>query len=186
MDDKQVKFLPFHSINEFMLDDYRNKVLQNVFANQASLSGDRRNSINGMVKKMVSVAGFRNSAQAPAPMKVRGATKPFTRSPEFTAQILQAWSELHPELRQKIFDLLKAREWDILPADADRTKLPGFMIDWPKDETYDTLDAAFAETYPGAEDVADDIRLMVVWIGNRLPYNMSQDDEEAETGEEQA
>ena len=177
MDDKQVKFLPFPAINEFMVDDYRNKVLQNVFSNQANLSGDRRNSINGMVKRMVSVPGFRNSAQAPAPL----------RSPEFTGQILQAWSDLHPELRQKIYDLLKAREWEILPTEADRSKLPGFMVDWPKEETYDSLDQAFAEMYPGAEDSSDDIRLMVVWLGNRLPYNMSQDgEEETEAGEEQA
>jgi hypothetical protein len=184
MSDQQAKFLPFNAINEFMLDDYRHEVIQKVFSNLQSLSSERRNSINGMVKRFVTIPGFRNSAQAPAMMKIKAGTNTFVRNPAFTAQILQAWAELNPELGKKIYDMLKARNWEVLPPETDRSKLPGFLIEWPKTENYDVLDQAFADMYPNSSDSTNDIRLMIVWTSARLPYTVTGDEDEG--GEDQA
>ncbi len=176
MNDKQVQFLPFSAINEFMLDDYRQQVLQTVLAGMNRLPPRQKSALAGQIKRHVQVPGFRNSAQAPAPLKLRGAITAFQRNSDFVAETLQAWSELNPELRQQIYDLLDQRGWELLPPDADRTKLPGFMIDWPKDETYDALDAAYAELYPNSAAEDYDVRLMVVWVGGRLPYNVTEEE----------
>lgn len=185
MDDKQVQFIPFHAINEFMLNDYRLRVIQLVLAGIDRLPGERRSAINNLVKRFVQVPGFRNSTQAPSGIKARASVAVFERRPELVAHILQGWAELHPELRTKVYDLLKAREWEILPAEADRTKLPGFLVVWPEGQTYDVLDEAFAQMYPDDQVDAYDLRLMIVWLANRLPYDMNGDeDEEEEEGEE--
>ncbi len=179
MDDKQIRYLPFHSINEFMLPEYRQTVIQSVFTQMDKLSGERRSAINNGIKKHLQVPGFRNSAQAPVGVKVRGAATPFERRPDFTAQVLQAWSDLHPELRQQVYELLQERNWEkLLPPEADRTKLPGFMVVWPKEDTYEALDAAFAAKFPGQTFEPYDMRLMVVWVGNRLPYELFLEEEE--------
>ena len=127
MNDNEVQFLPFDAINEFMVDEYRHQVLQNVFSHLDDLSGQRRAAIVGQVRKLIKVPGFRNSSLAPVPLKVRAAQDPFEHNPAFAADILAAWSELHTELRQQVFDLLGKHNWDLLPIDADRTKLPGFL-----------------------------------------------------------
>jgi hypothetical protein len=184
MDDKQVQFIPFNAINEFMLNDYRLHVIQDVLAGTNRLPGDRRSAINGLIKRHVQVPGFRNSSQAPTGVKARASVSVFERRPEMTAQILQGWSELYPELRQKVFDFLKAREWETLPPEADRSKLPGFLVEWPEGQTYDVLDAAFAELYPDEKVEANDLRLMIVWVANRLPYDMYNDDDEVDEVEE--
>ncbi len=175
MNDKQAQFLPFSAINEFMLEEYRNQVLQVVLNGMNQLPPQRKAALSSQIKKHVQVPGFRNSAQAPAPLKLRGATSAFQRHSDFVAVVLQAWSDLNPDLRQQVYDMLVQRGWEVLPADADRSKLPGFMIDWPEEENYDTLDAAFAETYPEAKAEPYDMRLMVVWVGARLPYNATEE-----------
>ena len=175
MDDKQVQFLPFNAINEFMLNDYRLHVIQQVLAGIDRLPGDRRAAINGMVKRYVQVPGFRNSVQAPSGIKARAAVSVFERHAEMASHILQGWSELHPELRQKVFDFLKNREWEILPPEADRTKLPGFLVVWPTGQNYDVLDEAYAGMYPEDAVEANDLRLMIVWLANRLPYDMDSE-----------
>ncbi len=180
MDDKQVQFIPFNGINEFMLNDYRLHVIQQVLAGIDRLPGERRSAINSLVRRHVQVPGFRNSVQAPSGVKARACVTVFERRAEMTAHILQGWSELHPELRQKVYDFLKAREWEMLPPDADRTKLPGFMVVWPAGQTYDVLDAAFAEMYPAETIELNDLRLMIVWVANRLPYDMYEEDAEVE------
>ncbi len=181
-DQDQIQYIPFHAINQFMLDDYRLHVVQTVLSRQEQLPPARRNIINALIKKLVSVPGFRNSAHAPLPIKVKGALTAFNRNPDFVAQILQGWCELNPELRERVYAMLVAREWKLLPGTVDRSVLPGFMIEWKKGETYDALDAAYAEMYPENNDSDYDIRLMVVWLANRLPYNMG-DDEADETAE---
>jgi hypothetical protein len=180
MDNKKAEFFPFHGINEYMVPDFRLHVIQMVFLKFDLLPGDRRSAINGMVKRYVQVPGFRNSTQAPAGIKGRSAVKTFEQRPEFTAQILQGWSELNTELRQKVYDFLKAREWELLPPEADRTKLPGFLIEWPEGQDYDVLGQAFKEMYPDYEHKENDLRLMIVWLSDRLPYNMSEEDGEGE------
>jgi hypothetical protein len=184
MDDKQIRYIPFHAINEFMNDDYRLKVIQIVLRDVDKLPGERKGRINGLVRKYISLPGFRNSALAPLPLRIKGAVTAYGRYPDFTAQILQGWSELNPDLRQKVHDMLKTRDWaDLLPPEADRSKLPGFRTEWPKAETYDVIDQAYAELNPGVETESDNIRLMSVWMVNRLPYELFDDEEEEEVEE---
>jgi hypothetical protein len=182
MDDKQVQFIPFNAINEFMLNDFRLHVVQQVLSGIDRLPGERRAAINGLVKRHVQVPGFRNSVQAPSGLKARASISVFERRPELTANILQGWSELHADLRQKVYDFLQAREWETLPPDADRTKLPGFLVVWPEGQTYDVLDEAFAQMYPDEKVEANDLRLMIVWLANRLPYDMYEEDQAPEEG----
>lgn len=179
MDDKQVQFIPFHAINEFMLNDYRLRVIQEVFAKIDQLPNERRGAINSQVKRHVKVPGFRNAAQAPAGVKARAAVSVFERRPEMAAQVLQGWTELHPDLREKVYNFLKTREWEVLPSEADRSRLPGFLVEWPAGQTYDVLDEAFQKAFPDEPFEANDFRLMVVWLANRLPYDMYEDEDEA-------
>jgi len=148
MTDHKAHFLPFHAVNEFLLPEYRLKIIQQAFAELNHLSEERRSAISRLVKRHVQVSGFRNSALAPAPVKARAAVSNFEKSAEFAAQIMSAWYELHPELAKKVNDLLTAREWKLLPLEVDRSKLPGFLTHWPKEETFEVLDDAYA--YPVA------------------------------------
>lgn len=184
MNDNQVKFLPYHAINEFMVPEYRLAVLQAVLSGFDRLPGERRSAINNLIKRHVQVPGFRNSVQAPATIKARSAVTTFERRPEFVAQVLQAWTELHPELRQQVHDFLQAREWEVLPPEADRTKLPGFQVTWPKGEDYDVLGEAFAAVYPDSHPDENDLRLMIVWLAGLLPYDMYEDGEDEEEASE--
>jgi hypothetical protein len=177
MDDKQIRYIPFNAINEFMLPEFRHIVIQTVLRDIEKLDGGRRRTLNNLITRYVAVPGFRNSAQAPVAVKVKGATTTFERRPEFTAQMLQSWAELHAELREAVYQMLKARNWEaLLPPDADRSKLPGFMVTWPKEETYDVIDAAFKEANPDFETTDNDVRLMAVWLVNRLPYDLFADE----------
>ncbi len=178
MDDNQVQYLPFHAINEFMVPEYRLRVLNTVMAELGKLPGIRRTAINNVVKSGVKISGFRNSTLAPASVRAKASVTLFERSPEFTGLTLQSWSELKPELRQQVFDFLIAREWDIVPVDADRSRLPGFQVSWPKGESYEVLGEAFAAAYPDQEVNEDDLRLMIVWLGNCLPYDVEEDEED--------
>ena len=175
--------MPFHAINEFMVDDFRFSVIQRVMTAVGELSSEQRSSLTKVIRKRIRVSGFRNSAQAPAGLKARHAVKEFEKHSEFTARILAAWADLNTDLAQQVYGLLKSRQWELLPVEVDRTSLPGFMAAWPKTETYDVLDAAFAEMYPQAPSDAafqDDLRLMVVWMANRLPYDLFVDEQEEE------
>jgi hypothetical protein len=69
-----------------------------------------------------------------------------------------------------VYDLLVARGWELLPPEADRTVLPGFLTKWPKGETFEVLNEVFLKMYPGTQASDDDISLMVVWLSGRLPY----------------
>ena len=170
MEDKKTQFLPFHAVNEFMRDDYRLEVIRTTLVALPTLPESHQKSINRLTRKLVKVPGFRNSAKAPAPLRAKSTTEPFEKSPKLTAAILSAWAEAHPRLRQQVHDMLSERGWDVLPPDADRTKLPGFMIIWPQGEDFETLNAAFAEIHSDDQASSDDISLMVVWISTRLPY----------------
>ena len=173
MDNKEtVQFLPFNAINQFMLPDYRQKVLHSVLGNLDQLPPDQKSTLIGMVKRYFKLPGFRNALAAPLAIKVRGAAGPFEKNGEFTAQVLAGWAELNPELLQQVYHLLKDRTWEVLPLDADRTKILGFLTRWPKDETYEVLNQAFSEQYPQSPASEDDVRLMVVWISGRLPFEM--------------
>ena len=48
--------------------------------------------------------------------------------------------------------------------------MPGFMLEWPKEDSFEILIDSFREKYPDYALSDDDISLMVVWLSNRLPY----------------
>ncbi|MHB0923245.1 MAG: hypothetical protein ACYC3H_04700 [Bellilinea sp.] len=172
MNEKRAQFIPFNAVNEFLLPEYRLKIIQQAFAEFNTLPEERQAAINRLVKKLVQVSGFRNSIQAPAPVKARAAVSTFEKSAGFAAQIMGAWHDLHPDLAQKIYDLLKSRGWELLPLEADRSKLPGFLTRWLKEETFEVLDDAFAVMYPGDEAHEYDINMMIAWLSGRLPVEM--------------
>jgi hypothetical protein len=172
MDDKRTAYFPFHAINEYMLPEFRLDVIGKVLRGLDSLSGPRRSALNNMIKRYISVPGFRNGSAAPLGVKIRSSVSPFERHSDFAATLLQGWCELHPDLG--------ARFEGVLPLEADRSKLPGFQTNWPKVETYEALDQAFYDANPGFEAESNDIRLMVVWLVNRLPYDLFDDDSEVE------
>jgi hypothetical protein len=182
MSEKRIQYLPFASINNFMVDEFRLKVIRSVMTGFDQLAPERRSALAGLIKRMVNVPGFRNSSLAPLPLKVKGMASSFERSSDLAAQVMMAWSEQRPELMQQVYDLLTSRDWKLIPADADRTRLPGFLITWPKGESYDSLGKAFTEKYPDLVVDENDLRLMAVWIGGRLPY---EDDDEEIEGEEE-
>jgi hypothetical protein len=176
-DDNEVQFVPFHAINEFMLPEYRLEILHKVLTHLDDLPAERKNQILNLFKRYVKLPGFRNSTLAPIPIKVKGSVQVFEKRSDFTSQILMAWSELNIELGQQIFDLLVERKWEVVPVDTDRTKLPGFQVRWPKEETYDILDEAFLAKYPDVKARDYDVRLMVVWLASRLPFDMVETEE---------
>jgi hypothetical protein len=182
MDKKRIQYAPFHAINEFMLPDFRQNVVQAVLSDMVSLSQERRKSLVGIIQKTVKIPGFRNVTIAPLALKVKGAIGAFEKSSQFVGQMIAAWSELRPELRQQVYDMLQDRGWEVQPLDVDRSKLPGFLIAWPRDDNYDELDKDFAARYPEVKIAENDMRLMAVWVGGRLPYNANeeQDGEEGD------
>ena len=177
-EDNEVQFVPFHAINQFMIPEYRLEIIQKVLTHLGDLPADRKNRILNLIKTHVRLPGFRNSMLAPMHIRIRGAVPIFEKRPDFAAQFLMAWSELNPELRQQTYDMLVERKWELLPVDTDRTKLPGFLTRWPLEETYDVLDAAFLEKYPDVKARDYDVRLMVVWLSGRLPFDMVESEDE--------
>lgn len=167
---EKAEFLPFHAINEFMRNDYRLTVVRNTLHGLPALPGKYSAPIDQLTKKFVRVPGFRNSVKAPARVKATPLAETFEKNPELVAAILNAWAELQHELRQQVFDLLKGRGWEVLPVEGDRTKFPGFLVRWPKDQNFETLNQAYKEAYPESKATNDDITLMLVWVSMRLPF----------------
>jgi hypothetical protein len=167
-----VELLPFHAINEFMRNDFRLAVVRSSLSGLPGLPGNHRTAIDRLTKKYVKVPGFRNSEKAPAAVKAVPIAESFEKKPELVGAVLSAWVEGHADLRQKAYDLLTERGWEVLPLEADRVKLGGFFVTWPKEEAFDTLHQAFVEKYPETTYTKDEILLMVVWITMHLPYQM--------------
>lgn len=176
MSDKKIEYFQFHAINEFMVNEYKTQVFRDVFVGFGNLPPEWQKKINSEVKNKIVVGGFRNSSMAPVGLKVRSAIKPFENDPEFVGIILQSWLLLHKELATNVKALLDGRGWEILPIDADRTKLPGFMTRWPEKEDYQAVLDAFHKEYPDSHDSDDDISLMCVWLSTRLPYLVKEEE----------
>jgi len=166
------EYLPFNAINEFMRDDYRLTVLNEVITHLDRVQPGPRKMIAALISQRVKIPGFRNSNLAPAAMKAKNTATLFQQSAEFSASIIEAWSSLHPQLKETVFSLLTEKAWELAPLEVDRSRLPGFQVHWPKDDTFEVLDKAVRERMPGTNESDDDISLMVVWIGNRLPYDL--------------
>lgn len=175
---KEISFLPFHAINEFMLDEYRLKIIRTTIESLTDLPDHYQSSINKLTKKLVKIHGFRNSVKAPVGIKVKAMARTFEKSPAFVAAILSAWAKINSSLGMQIFELLSNRNWDLLPIDADRSKLPGFLPIWPEGEGFEDIYEAYIQLYPEANIDKDDVSLMVVWLGGRLPYQFSKPEEE--------
>ena len=178
-DDKKIKVLPFHAVNEFMRDDYRLDVLHEVFSALDQCTPMQKQLILRMFSKNVNVPGFRNSGLAPLSIKIKNSPTLFERSHEFSATIMECWSNLHPELKTAMQTLLTERGWTLQPLETDRTQLPGFQIDWPKPDNFESLIKGIQAAQPELKESDDNISLMAVWVGNKLPYNLfSEEDEE--------
>jgi hypothetical protein len=180
MDDKKVQFLPFHAINAFMRPDYRFEVVKTLLSNLSSAPEDKQAQLNRFIKQYVVIPGFRHSTMAPLSIKIRPFIATFEKKPELAALTLEIWALQHNDLRDKTFQLLTDRGWELLPVDADRTKLPGFLTIWPNNEDFDTINKAFVEKYPEGEYSEDNISLMAVWLSGRLPYQTTENDDNEE------
>ena len=183
MDDKSISFVPFHAINNFMVDEYRYTVIQDVLSHFDQLTSKNRSNFQNLFKKYVTIPGFRNSSVAPLQVKIRGTNNAFEKKPQFTIQVLACWAEIHMDLQKKVYDLLVKRGWELLPIEADKTVLPGFMVKWHKTDSYDVINQAYKEMYPDDSSSENDVRLMSVWLSGRLPYEI--DEEEPEEKESQ-
>jgi len=172
MSESQVKFLPFHAINDFMLDDFRLEVIRTALGSLENLSAERRSALNNLIRRLFKIPGFRNSSAAPLALKIRNAEPVFEKSPEFVAEVLAAWMEVHAELAKQAHAFLTGRSWPILPLDAPRTRLPGFLTTWPEAESFEVLVIAFREQYPDSLASDNDISLMVAWLAGRLPLDL--------------
>jgi hypothetical protein len=173
-DNKKAQFLPFHAVNEFMRDDFRLTILHEVFQNLEKVNKEQSLQINRLFSKGVQIAGFRNSSQAPLAVKIRHSTSLFERSADFASLIINLWSQLHLILRSDIWQILDKKDWKPLPMEADRSLLPGFRVDWPTGDTFDTFIKAYRENTPDSSESDDNICLMVVWMANKLPYNQNE------------
>lgn len=179
MADTKMQFLPFSAINIFMRPDYRSEVIKKVFNSIPDVPEELRSKFTHLTKKFITVPGFRNSALAPLAIRVKPYSVAFEKTPEVAAFTLDIWRRANSLLSENVYNLLKARNWEIIPQDADRIKLPGFLITWPKGETFETINNAYKEMYPDDAIKDDDISLMAVWLSLRLPYQ----DEEKEDKE---
>jgi hypothetical protein len=184
MTEKKQEYLPFHAINEFMRDDYRMSVVRSVLHAASQLPQELRAAIEKQTRRSVKVPGFRNSTLAPAGVRVTPTANAFEKNPDLASAILAAWAETQVELRQQVYDLLLERGWELLPVEVNRAKLPGFMIHWPKGEDFEGINKAYQEKYPLSTVGPDDVSLMTVWLGDRLPYNLEGEDEEPESATE--
>lgn len=170
MTDKELSFLPFHAINQFMLDDFRQEVLQLVMTHQSRLPQSDQGRMRSFVNRYVQIPGFRKSDLAPVTLKIKGLQDVFEKLPALVALVLKDWVELKQELRQPVYDFLAAREWKLLPVDFDRSALPGFLYTWPKGQDFEVLTAEFRAAHPECAFTDNDIALMMVWVAMRLPY----------------
>ncbi len=179
-DKSQIEYLPFHAVNEFMRDDYRMTILHEVFNGLEKCTSMQRQLILRLFSKGIQIPGFRNSSLAPLGMKIKNSTSLFIKSSEFSATIMECWSNLHPELKMIMLAQLTEHGWKPQSADTDRSLLPGFQIDWPKKDTFEVLIKEVRESHPEISESDDDISLMAVWIGNKLPYNLFTEESKTE------
>src|SRR3974377_1549624 len=112
---EKTEFLPFHAINEYMRPDFRMNIIRETLSAASRLDEHHANDLNHQVKKYVSVPGFRSADKAPALVKTLPTSKAFEKNPELVASLLACWVELHPDLRQQVFEVFLQRHWKIMP-----------------------------------------------------------------------
>lgn len=161
-----------------MRDDFRQTVIRRTMNAYADLPENLRANIDKQTKKSVTIPGFRNSVKAPVGLKIRLMNDAFEKRADLVGALLAGWAETHAELRQQVYDLLTERGWEVLPIEADRTKLPGFLTVWPANEDFEVLNAAYKAKHPDSEATEDDVSLMAAWISTRLPFEVEGKEEE--------
>jgi len=164
--------LPFHAVNEFMRDDYRLTILQEVFNELGKCTPSQRAKISSLFSSGVKLPGFRNSSLAPVAIRIKNSVGLFEKSAAFAGIILECWSNLHGELKGIIFETLTQKGWQLHPPQLDRSQLPGFGTDWPKEDTFEVICNTVREAQSDLKESDDNISLMAVWVGNKLPYNL--------------
>ena len=198
MSENTIEFLPLHAINEFMRPDFRITVIRKTLTSLPKLPDNLSGSINHLTRRFVKVPGFRNSEKAPTMVKVLPMANAFEKSSELVGAVLSAWAEAQAELRAQVNHVLKERnwaffpdaihslhdlpalkterDWGILPIAADRAKLPGFLVYWPKGEDFENLYDTYTKLYPEATASLDEVSLMAVWLSMRLPYHITEEE----------
>ena len=174
--DQYEEYLPFNAINEFMRDDYRLIILHETITHLNDANPEQQKEISKLISQYIKIPGFRKSNLAPAPMKAKNAVVLFQQSAAFSSKIVETWSSLHPKLKETVWTVLTEKGWEPAPIDIDRTVLPGFQTHWPKADTFEAINTAVRALAPDLSETDDDISLMAVWIGNRLPYDLFIDE----------
>jgi hypothetical protein len=183
MSENKIAYLPFNAINEFMLDEYRIEVIHSVYQTVAQSDDKQKARLNQLTKKFIQIPGFRNSLQAPTALKVRHAEKLFEKNSQFVAAVVSTWAQARPALRQQVSDLLTERGWELLPPEADRAELPGFLPQWPHEEDFEAITQAFKQRYPDLNVADNDVSLMVVWLSDSLPFDKGETDSQIDEGD---
>ena len=184
---EKAQFLPWSAINAFMLPDFQLEVVTDVLGGYDSLSSEQRTRLNQMIKRSVKLNGFRNATIAPLPIRARGSIELFEKNAAFAYLILSSWCDLHLVLRDAVHKMLSDRGWILLPAETDRSKIPGFLTRWPKEDEFEVLNPAFRAQFPDLSEYSDNqVSLMAVWMSGRLPYELVEksDIEEDDTENE--
>jgi hypothetical protein len=176
----QKTYLPFHAVNEYMREDFRLQVIHEVFTNLESCNPEFRSRLGKMVSKKIQVPGFRNSNQAPTNFKIKNSLGIFEKSAEFAALVMECWSQIHSDLRKKTHAILVENGWKIPALPEDRTLQTGFQLDWPKEHKFEFFCQQIREKHPDTQESDDEISLMVVWTGNRLPFNLYAEAEDSD------
>jgi hypothetical protein len=173
----KVAFLPWHAINAFMLEDFQLEVLKEVLSGYDALSSDQRRTLNNHIKRGVKIPGFRNSISAPVSLKAKNAGEYFEKNADFVASVLDAWFTIHQTLGDMVYDLLTGKNWQLLPLEANRKRLPGFLPQWPEEEQFSYLVDEFRNQFPDQGNYSDNqISLMCVWLSGRLPFELVEKD----------
>ena len=169
----KVAFLPWSAINAFMLEEFQLEVIKDVLTGYEYLESEQRRSLNAQIKRGVRVPGFRNSTTAPIGIRIKNSIEFFEKNAAFAGNVLSAWTVIHADLAEKVHAMLEGREWQILPLNAARENLPGFLTQWPQEDEFEVLCAAFRELYPDEQQYSDNqVSLMSVWLSGRLPYEL--------------
>ncbi|HPS41064.1 MAG TPA: hypothetical protein PK040_00575 [Anaerolineaceae bacterium] len=174
---EEKNYYPFTAVNDFMRDDYRLTILNEVLSRLDAVPAGQKLLITRLITKGVQIQGFRNSNLAPAAMKAKKSTTLFENLPQFAGQIMEAWSRLHATLREEMGRLLAERGWQVMEDSADLSLQPGFKPGWPKTDTFQVLIEAARVRLPDMPETDDDISLMAVWVGNCLPYELYENAE---------
>ena len=76
--------------------------------------------------------------------------------------------------------MLEKLNWEMLPLEADRTKVPGFLTKWPAADDFESLVQEYVNMHPDIGYNSDEVSLMIVWLSGRLPVDIVGADDHQE------